>query len=607
MTAILFRFKMNIIGDTMKNKGFSLVELLVTISIIGVISLIAFPLVNNLIFKNQVQRYETYRNVIEEASKKYMDDMGFLVSGCYEIKTDTKTGYQLLEEEGLITGFQDDCKETRVFVTNDEKGKRTKISVNLTCKKDGKYQEVLTPEYNTTNACNYNVLQYNDGFYAKRDDDVNSPKLNTKMIPIKYYTKTNKWIVADINNLKTDPTFSQDYSWYFYKESYFAHAVFVKEDSYAKYRKGKSFKTGAEVNEEDITSWWIWVPRFEYNKNAKDSQLHFLKNTKTQEKEGYTLHSAFKSSTKTENKELLGFWINRDILDLNEGKSNDQKLDIVDYFKTGIEFNKAYHSHVMRNSEYDAAYLLNTSLSGGDIHKLQKLNYNQLVGGNAYTSGTPILYYNYEVQGKFEVGDKATKTTVCSSPSLLDYNFNCNANYNICYYHSNTLQPLTCKDICLTSICKNKCKQSGELYVNNHIKVTMQGTAKTSPVASPTTPWVKYIEQVPAENIKSTFNGLSSNLSCSSKTTVVNDPFTIYVSTPWAFRNNDKYTDVIKEQYNISYDASSISNTLVEKGNLGDYGITNINNLKNEILTLEAKRNQDFIPQNLYTRFVLYY
>ena len=106
----------------MKNKrGFTLVELVVAIAILGVITLIALPTISNIQTNNKTTKYETYEKSIKAAAKVYTDGLeedlfGATNSGCAIIK------YSDLKTKDLIEDFQekgikcDKDEETFVFV-----------------------------------------------------------------------------------------------------------------------------------------------------------------------------------------------------------------------------------------------------------------------------------------------------------------------------------------------------------------------------------------------------------------------------------------------------------------------------------------------------------
>ena len=91
----------------MKNKqGFTLIEVIVTLAIIGVILIIALPRIGDLRDSNKDKKYEAYKDSFLASSKLYVDseakDMfGEYNSGCAIIK------YNELKEKNLVKDFGD--------------------------------------------------------------------------------------------------------------------------------------------------------------------------------------------------------------------------------------------------------------------------------------------------------------------------------------------------------------------------------------------------------------------------------------------------------------------------------------------------------------------
>lgn len=83
------------------NQGFTLVELLVSITIMSIILVMSLPVISNIQTRNTKQRYERYSEALESAAKLYTDsndiDMfGYENKGCYDIS------FEKLEEKKLI-------------------------------------------------------------------------------------------------------------------------------------------------------------------------------------------------------------------------------------------------------------------------------------------------------------------------------------------------------------------------------------------------------------------------------------------------------------------------------------------------------------------------
>ncbi len=70
--------------------GFTLVELLVTITVLGIILALALPAVTRLQESNKETKYQTYEDSMISSAKLYIDSyskdiFGNNISGCYDI------------------------------------------------------------------------------------------------------------------------------------------------------------------------------------------------------------------------------------------------------------------------------------------------------------------------------------------------------------------------------------------------------------------------------------------------------------------------------------------------------------------------------------------
>lgn len=86
-----------------KEKGFTIVELLVVISIMAVLLILVFPMVSRVIKKNETKEYEYYEKTLVEVAKLYYDQAnqgGW--TGCLEMS------YQQLMDSKLLKAFHDE-------------------------------------------------------------------------------------------------------------------------------------------------------------------------------------------------------------------------------------------------------------------------------------------------------------------------------------------------------------------------------------------------------------------------------------------------------------------------------------------------------------------
>ena len=101
-----------------RKDGYTLVELLVTIVILGIITGISIPLIRNVRESQQRKQYETYRNSLSYASKVYADSFSEDLFGHDEIACAT-VSYNQLRSKNLIKDIPIDgisCASNDTFV-----------------------------------------------------------------------------------------------------------------------------------------------------------------------------------------------------------------------------------------------------------------------------------------------------------------------------------------------------------------------------------------------------------------------------------------------------------------------------------------------------------
>ena len=136
----------------MNNKGFTLIEIIVVVIIIGVISAISIPVIRKISDDNKNSMYEQYRNVLVEYAKIYVEDYRddlFNGTDDTEIITACDLYKKYLIKDITVNGSDcikktcSDCKscsgDSSIVVTKDSNG-YYKYKAKLNCT-NSKYNE----------------------------------------------------------------------------------------------------------------------------------------------------------------------------------------------------------------------------------------------------------------------------------------------------------------------------------------------------------------------------------------------------------------------------------------------------------------------------------
>ncbi len=191
----------------MRNKkGFTLIELIVTIAIMGILLIIALPQVSKIKEANKYKKYEVYKSSIERAAKLYTDsnskDMfGYQNSGCVRIP------YSILKKANLIKNFPDNeisCSvDEETYVDVNKANNEFLYKTSMICRKKGK---VVYPEnYTTTNKD-----------ICVNEEDISAPTITVNPDKIDVWTQSKnveiKIIVSD-NGVGLNKNITVKYQW----------------------------------------------------------------------------------------------------------------------------------------------------------------------------------------------------------------------------------------------------------------------------------------------------------------------------------------------------------------------------------------------------------
>ena len=382
----------------MNKRGFTLVELIGTIVILLVLSLLVFPNLLNLIKNSKKDISTSTKDFIYGQAKSYIYD--------------NVNGYTLKEGNIYCIGLKDLVSKNYLNtpLKDAESGNDIDLSKQIEVKvnnNDYSYElvETCTPKS-----------------YYTDNSGANTPKLFNNMVPIKY--ENNKWLVADLYS-----------KWYDYDAKEWANAVVLNS--------GVTKNVGDEVTEEEISLWYVWLPRYKYtifngNNGSADAQLINVTfesgisrtgtvtctdnadgsetcSTITNGTSTYT-HPAFKFG----NTELTGFWVGKfevsgstSAITVKPNVTSLRSQTVSSFFtaiknvKTKYEISNA-DSHMMKNMEWGAvAYLKQSKYGLGTTDITINDNSSFYTGGgtdNAYKtnvaqSTTGNIYGVYDMSG----------------------------------------------------------------------------------------------------------------------------------------------------------------------------------------------------------------
>lgn len=149
------------IGKRNNNKGFTLVELIVTIAILGIITLMSFPVIRNITDRNTEKKYDEYADILADAARLYVDNYNEDLfcrdeNGCAYIS------YADLKKRNLIKDIQVNgisCDTENTFIKVEKKKDKYTYSTYMGCVTTGttNYEVILprnaTPHVKNIAAC----------------------------------------------------------------------------------------------------------------------------------------------------------------------------------------------------------------------------------------------------------------------------------------------------------------------------------------------------------------------------------------------------------------------------------------------------------------------
>ncbi len=209
----------------MNRKGFTLVELLVTVAVMGIITGLSIPVIRNISQSNTNKKYTTYLDSLIYASKLYTDSysedlFGRKASGCSYIKFDDLEKYNLVKDIDMggttcdtpytmvkVTRFREKYYYKAYIGCGKDQGSRTKASLFLP-KKVGD-SDVCNEDFTnligfTTKPSNEKIYKVFKPIIKMRSETGISPENDNKInygfiLPTRKGFSTTNYTMSDIN------------------------------------------------------------------------------------------------------------------------------------------------------------------------------------------------------------------------------------------------------------------------------------------------------------------------------------------------------------------------------------------------------------------------
>lgn len=396
----------------MNKKGYTLIELLATLTILAIVMTVVFPAVNKVLIKNDSVIIESAGKSVIVAAKKYVNNEKFNGKGCKRIPVSDLVNKDLLNIN-MGQKLTLDYANSYAIVSLSDNGKNQVYNYHLVVSKDGE-----TKEYDSDKLATTGCLDDYSGSSITRvlpTKGFPTPKYNLNdcdngigYFPVKYNSQNDNWVVADDNTSRNNK-----YRWYDYDNGQWANIAAVNSCATS------SDIVGSIV--PNIINMWVWIPRFFYRIDNGNVKVIFKDvSDDNTVPEGYILPTAFKK----DNKDIRGFWFSKHNIKANStGRIASTMYDSYDIVKTWtnsyfweesissyptsdimknatnygvveayLKVEKDYKDtdtrefHFMKSSEFSAVLLLAASEYGLNTN-LNNLSFSSWQTGTAYSSG----------------------------------------------------------------------------------------------------------------------------------------------------------------------------------------------------------------------------
>ena len=367
----------------MKNKGFTLVELLAVIVILAVISLITVPMILGVIEEAKKSAAVESVNGLLDAADKYMITSIFGESTVtrFDFPGDTKLSYK-------------GTKPTSGTLVVDEEGNKSiTVSINGYCVRKRFYDK--TPSIiEGTCVIDENETDVVIAESERHKEDIlhgADPVIKNNLIPVTI-NNNGKVYKADITS-----------EWYSYENHIWANAIVLKDNITLEDAKDED----GSIKEENIKQYYVWIPRYRY-------QLWNV-NSENKYPNGTTGESAINIVFENKNTQV------------SNGTSNGEWLThpaFTSFNTAGLwvgKFETSYDENTFTNSSVFATTNPNTSAATSSSNIIIKPNVRSL------TNKTPSQFYTLSRGINEELNSHMMKNSEWGAVAYLTY-----SNYGKC-------------------------------------------------------------------------------------------------------------------------------------------------------------------------------
>ena len=190
---------------------------------------------------------------------------------------------------------------------------------------------------------------------------------------------------------------------------------FVPDDTKSSYNYDEGTREWANAvvrtkdeNNEDIESYFVWIPRYEYKIENGKIYINFIPTSETTPTEGYTIHPAFTNDSSNNyenggwNEELPGIWVGKyetaksnatssssgsgTTIKIQPGVTSWRITKIGDMYNYAKAYSPTLNSHMLKNSEWGAVAYLTESKYGRNGTEVTINNSSDYITGSAGNS-----------------------------------------------------------------------------------------------------------------------------------------------------------------------------------------------------------------------------